>query len=153
MGKEADPPSTAAASFKDARPKEVIASSPPLPAEEVVAPTTTTSVPPTAASLSPEPRPQLQICPDNLKLPLRWDQVLYYEELVTGERHFDRKRCPIDLPHPDLELCGYVLDDNRSQINAFFRRKGSRGVTGARLPRLAGGAKAPYVHRSHNSYG
>ena len=153
VGKEADPPSTAAASLKDAGPKEVLAPSSPLPAEEVVAPATTASVPPAAASLPPEPRPQLQICPDNLKLPLQWDQVLCYEDPVTGERKFDRKRCPIDLPHPDLEFCGYVLDDNRSEISAFFRRKGLHGVTGARLPRPAGGAKAPYFHRSHSSYG
>ena len=153
VGKEADPPSTATASFKVARPKEVVAPSSPLPAEEVVAPATTASVPPAAASLPPEPRPQLQICLDNLKLPLRWGQVLYYEDPVTGERKFDRKRCPIDLPRPDLEFCGNVLDDNRSKISAFFRRNGLHGVTGARLPRPVGGAKAPYFHRSHSSYG
>ena len=67
------------------------------------------------------PLPQLQICPDNLKYPPQWDHVLYEEDPTTSARAFDRKRCPIDLPHPDLEFGGYVLDDNRSKISAYAR--------------------------------
>jgi hypothetical protein len=151
--KAAHPPSTEAASSKDAGPKEAVAPSSPLPAQEVAAPSTTASLPPAAAALPPEPRPQLQICPDNLKLPLRWDQMLYHEDPVTSERKFDRKRSPIDLPNPDLELSGYVLEDNRNKISALSKRKGLRGVAGARVPRPAGGATAPYFQRYQSSEG
>ena len=140
--KAAHPPSTEAASSKDAGPKEAAAPSSPLPAQKVAAPSTTASLPPAATALPPEPQPQLQICPDNLKLPLQWDQMLCHEDPVTSERKFDRKRSPIDLPNPDLELCGCVLEDNRNKISALSRRKGLRGVAGARVPRPAGGATA-----------
>jgi hypothetical protein len=84
----------------------------------------------------------LQSCPDSLKLPIEWDQVLYFQDPRTGERKFDRVTSPIaPLPHPDLEFSGYVVSDDRWTISAFFKKKGLTHTRGCRLPREAGGKK------------
>ena len=89
-------------------------------------------------------RSALSSCPDVLKLPIEWSQVLYFEDPTTHERKFDRKRSPIQLPHEDLEFCGYILDDGRSKVSAFFKKKGFKNQKGARLQRPPGGVNQEF---------
>jgi hypothetical protein len=109
------------------------AKAPPVCPDTVTAPR---KIPP-----PPKAAAVLQSCPDSLKLPIEWDQVLYFQDRRTGERKFDRVTSPIALPHPDLEFSGYVVSDNKWTISAFFKKKGLTHTRGCRLPREAGGKK------------
>ena len=75
-------------------------------------------------------------------MPLRWDQVRYYTNPVTGKRSFDRLTSPIDIPHRELKFTGYVEDGNR--VSAHFVKDGIKAKKGCRLPRPSGGVNKAY---------
>ena len=73
-------------------------------------------------------------------MPVEWSQVLYYTNPATGKISYDRSKSPIPLPHPELQFKGYVVDEAKQTVSAFFAKEGAKAQKGIRLPRPSGGS-------------
>ena len=87
----------------------------------------------------------LNMCPDSIQIPISWGQVLYYVDPKTQVRKYDFKTSPLPLPHKDLEFRGYVFNKDKTDVSAWFVKRGLKAKHGTRHPsKPSGGVNKAY---------